>query len=151
MKLNSKISFLFLVCVMAGCSSAQQGPVPIQLSANGPTVINARPEPGVIVLNSDMQPMNPAQVIADVKDFKSRVTDVRLKFLDVPLEVPMENIGGTAWRAELTPQELQMLAVSGKTVKYRAIVVAKNANGDKSPAMEPLFVAVKAPQRATYG
>ena len=123
------------------------GPGSHQLSANGPTVINARAEPGVIVLNSDMQPMSPAQVIADVKDFKSRVTDVRLKFLDVPLEVPMENIGGTAWRAELTPQELQMLAVSGKTVKYRARSWLPRTPAEISlQATEPLFVAVKAPQ-----
>ena len=56
----------------------------------------------------------------------------------------MENIGGTMWRAELTPQELQMLAVSGKTVKYNANVVAKNADGEMSKAL-PVTVAVKAP------
>ena len=151
--MTSKYRLLALILMFAGCSSAskQQQNKPIQISSNSPTILNARAEPGTISLNSDMQPMSPARVVADVKDFNTRVVDVRLKFDDVPLEVPMENIGGTTWRAEITPQELQMLAVSGRTVKYKTTIIAKDANGIVSNSSEPLFVAVKAPNIAHYG
>jgi hypothetical protein len=158
MAINSKYFVAVVcgvICTMAGCSSAPsqqtQKNEPIELSANSPTVLNARIEPDIVVLNSEMQPTTPAQIVADVKDFKNRVTDVRLKFADVPLEIPMENIGGTTWRAQLTPQELQMLAVSGKTVKYKTMIVAKSSAGDVSDSGDPVLVAVKAPLKATYG
>jgi len=138
------------VVLYPGCSTGQQQA--IELSQNGPTVVNARAEPGVIVLNRDLLPNRPAEVLADVKDFKSNILDVRLKFQDVPMEVPMQNIGGTTWRAELTPQQLQQLAISGQTVKYAATVVARNTKGETTTSPEPIYVAVRTPDLAAqYG
>lgn len=144
-------AFVFLAIVLyPGCSTGQQQA--IELSQNGPTVLNARAEPGVVVLNRDLLPNRPAEVLADVKDFKSNILDVRLKFEDVPMEVPMQNIGGTTWRAELTPQQLQQLAISGKTVKYAATVVARNTKGETTTGSEPIYVAVRTPDLAAqYG
>ena len=114
--------------------------------------MNARAEPRVVILNSDMAPMTPAQVFADVKDFNSRVVDVRLKFNDVPIEIPMERIGTTTnWKAQLTPEQLQMLAISGDTVKYKATITAKDLDGNSTKTDQPLFVTVKAPSIARYG
>lgn len=143
------VPFLLLVAVtglsFSSCSSAPKHEQEnVQLSANGPTVVNARAEPGTILLNGDLQPITPSKVLAEVKDFKSPVVETHLKFADVPLDVPMENIGGTTWKAELTPPELQMLAVSGKTVNYSANIVAQNAQGAVSDS-KPLTLTVKTP------
>jgi hypothetical protein len=136
--------------IISGCSTGSQKPV--QISSNGPTIVNARTEPGVVILNRDLQPNQPAEVLADIKDFKYNIVDVRLKFRDVPLEVPLENIGGTTWKAQLSPQELQMLAVSGKTIKYQADIIAQNSTGDTGKTQDPLTIAVRAPDlSAHYG
>src|SRR6185437_9169558 len=74
------------IVLYPGCSTGQQSP--IQLSNNGPTVVGARSVPGVVVLNRNLQPQQPAEVLADVKDFKSNILDVRLKFNDVPMDIP---------------------------------------------------------------
>jgi hypothetical protein len=144
-----------LMCVVTGftlftgCSSASKNHESpgkaIELSSEGPTVLNARSEPQVITLNRDLQPNRPGEVIADVKDLKSPVTDVKVQFKDLPLEVPMERVGGSTWRAELTPQQIQMLAVSGKTVKYKATVIAKDDQGVTAQSHETIEVAVQAP------
>lgn len=128
------------------CSSAPKNK-PVQISSTAPTVVNARAEPGTVVLNGELQPVDPARVLADIKDFNSKVVDAHLKFADVPMEIPMENIGGTTWKAELTPQELQMLAVSGKTINYHAQIIARDAHGEVSEAA-PVNIAVKAPDYA---
>src|SRR6185437_14850888 len=138
------------IVLFPGCSTGQQSPV--QLSSNGPTIVNARSAPTVVVLNRDLQPNQPAEFLADVKDFKSNILDVRLKFSDVPMEIPMENIGGTTWKDELTPQQLQQLAISGKTVKYQASIIARNTKGDTATSTEPVTVAIETPDLgAQYG
>ncbi len=134
----------------SGCSSGTQRPV--ELASNGPTVVNARSEPGTVVLNRDLQPVQPAEVLADVKDFKYNIIDVRLKFRNLPLEIPLENVGGTTWKTELSPQELQQLAVSGKTMKYQADIVAKNSSGDQAKTQDPINITIQAPDlSAHYG
>jgi hypothetical protein len=116
-----------------------------QLSASGPSILNARAQPSTIELSTKLQPHEPAEVLADVKDFNSNITDVRLRFLHVPLEIPMKNIGGTTWRAILTQKQLQLLAVAGKTMNYEANVIAKNEAGQTSATHSPVNIAVKTP------
>jgi hypothetical protein len=149
LKQNSKyIVFGLLAVVAGGCAglpgshSSDSGK---ELAATGPSVIFARVEPGTIELNRDFQPTRPAEVLADVKDFNSQVTDVNLQFTNVPLEVPMENIGGSTWRARLSPRQLEMLAVSGRTTKYEARVIARDKDGKSGMSKDPVDVAVKAP------
>lgn len=154
--LGFRMSLLFISSLMSslmGCSSPEKPRNERTMSTQdrvaqavqGPTVIYAHTEPSVVELNRDLQPLRPAEVIADVKDFSSPVTQVSLRFLKVPIEIPMHNIGGSTWRAELTPKQLQDLAVSGRTVRYDAIVVTKNEDGDVGRLKRPVQVAVKAP------
>lgn len=118
-----------------------------QLASTGPTILNARSEPSPIELNTALQPSQSAEIIADVKDFNSNVSDVRLRFIHVPLEIPMKNIGGSTWRATLTPKQLQLLAVAGKTMNYEANIIAKNEAGQTAITRDPITVAVKAPDQ----
>ena len=118
----------------------------IAAANSGPTVVSARAEPGTIELNRDRQPTRPAEVIADIKDFTSKVTDVKLQFTNLPLEIPMENIGGSTWRAQISPRQLEMLAVSGRTTRYEANVIVRNEDGKTGMSKNPVEVAVKAPE-----
>ena len=132
---------------MPGQSESSQN-----LSANGPTILNARLQPSTIELNTKLQPHQPAEVLAEVKDFNSNISDVKLRFIHVPLEIQMKNIGGTTWRAVLTQKQLQLLAVSGKTMNYEANVIAKNEAGQTAVSSDPVMVAVKTPEVVqTYG
>ena len=96
-------------------------------------------------LDRSLQPTQQAEVIAEVKDFTSNVTEVRLRFVRVPMEIRMQNIGGTTWRAQLTPKQLQTLAVGGQTMTYEANVIARNREGLIGVSKEPVEVAVSAP------
>jgi hypothetical protein len=131
----------------SGCASApgQSTESGKEIAATGPTVMNVHLEPSTIELNRQLQPMRRAEITADVKDFSSRITDVNLRFIHVPITVPMTNIGGTTWRAELSPQQLQTLAVSGKTIAYDAVIEAKDEKGQVGTSAQPLSVAVKSP------
>lgn len=122
-----------------------------QISAAGPTVLFARSEPGTIELDRNLDPEQSPQILADVKDFHAKVTDVRVQFQHIPLEVPMENVGGTTWRATLSPRQLEMLAVYGKTMRYDAQVIATNDQGQVGMSEKPIEVAVKAPKIAQAG
>lgn len=144
---------LWALVSASGCSSAptrtsSTGEVQNSAAAQGPAVAFARTEPGTVELNRDFQPMRPAEVLADVKDFASRIDNVMLQFSGIPLEVPMENVGGTTWRAQLTPRQLEMLAVSGQTIKYKANVVAHDENGKVGKTEQPVDVSVKTPDVA---
>ena len=112
-------------------------------------MLNARTEPGTIELNTQLQPKMTAEVVADVKDFNANVTDVRLRFSQVPLEIPMQNIGGSTWRAVLSPRQLQLLAVAGRTMKYDANVVAKDEAGMTGVTRDPFTIEVKTPAIGT--
>ena len=131
-----------------GCSTITGKESDKEIAAMGPTIMNVRTEPSTIELNGNLQPVTSAEVLADVKDFHSRVSGVSLRFTSVPLQIPMENIGGTTWRATLTPDQLQMLAVSGKTISYDATVVAKNVKGQTAMSQKPVEVAIKTPEIA---
>jgi hypothetical protein len=134
------------LAAVTGCSSAGKNPNgATEISADHPSVLNARAEPQVVTLNRDLQPNQQAEVLADVKFFKGQISGVTLKFRDIPFEVPLENIGGTTWRAEFSPRQLQALAVSGKTVQYKADVIAKDDQGETAKSPDPITVVIQAP------
>ncbi len=116
-----------------------------EISATGPTILNARIDPTTVELNRNLQPVRTPEIIADVKDFRSKITNVTLKFKHVPMQIPMENVGGTTWRAVLTPEQLQTLAVSGKTITYDASIIARNQDGQVVEGSDPVNIAIKAP------
>jgi len=107
--------------------------------------MNARAQPSTLQLNRNLQANEPAEVLADVKDFRGKVSKVRLKFQDVPITIPMENVAGTTWRAELTPRQIQMLAVAGKSISYEANVIAQNDQGQVSQSTSPVRITIKTP------
>src|SRR5690242_7736146 len=94
------------VLVLANCSSVTGGgPSAKEIAATGPTIMNERITPKTVELNNNLQPFQTPEITADVKDFSANVSNVSLRFLHVPVEVPMKNIGGTTWRAVLSPKE----------------------------------------------
>jgi hypothetical protein len=152
--LPMKFSLFFvaasLLLINSGCSSSSiKGDTqPTVMSEKGPNILNARSEPEVVILNRDLQPLLPVEVLADVKDFRFPVTSVEVKFQGLPLVVQMERVAGSTWRAEFTPQQLQVLAVSGKTTTYKADIVATNTQGVTTKSSAPLNVYVNAPEIA---
>jgi homogentisate 1,2-dioxygenase len=136
-----------VLLLLGGCASSIKGDSqPSVMHAKGPNILNARSEPEVVILNRDLQPLLPVEVLADVKDFKYPVTSVQVKFQALPLVIEMERVAGSTWRAEFTPQQLQVLAVSGKTVTYKADIVATNTKGDTTTSPDPLNVYINAPE-----
>ena len=121
-----------------------------EISARGPTVMNARTEPSTVELNRDMKPIQKSEILADVKDFDSKVSGVTVKFTQVPMQLQMKNIGGSTWRAELSPAQLKTLAAGGKTMRYEAQIIARNEKGEVANAQDPVVVSVKAPDLAYY-
>jgi len=118
------------------------------LSSNGPTILNERVFPSTIELNRALQPIQKTEIVADVKDFRSEISNVKLRFLHAPFEVPMSNIGGTTWRGTLTPNQLRELAVSGKTITYEANIIAQSKDGRTAVSEKPLSVEIKTPDIA---
>jgi hypothetical protein len=116
-----------------------------EISAMGPSILNVRLEPSTVELNRNLQPIKIPEILADVKDFRSKITHVTLRFKHVPLQISMENVGGTTWRAILSPEQLQNLAVSGKTITYDANVIARNQDGQVVESNDPINIAIKAP------
>jgi hypothetical protein len=149
-----KLSLFFVVTSLllmnSGCSSSSiKGDTqPTVMNVRGPNILNARSEPEVVILNRDLQPLLPVEVLADVKDFRFPVTTVDVKFQGLPLVVHMERVAGSTWRAEFTPQQLQVLAVSGKTMGYKADIVATNTQGVTNKSNEPLNLYINAPEIA---
>ena len=141
-------TFTLAALLAAGCSSVpfQGGVSGNQMASQGPTILNARTEPGVIHMTKNLEPVGPYQVLADVKDFTGNVTNVTLKFSNVPLQVPMQKIAGSTWGATLTPQQLRMLSVAGETARYQANIIATDSNGQSAMNSSPLTVAVATPQ-----
>jgi hypothetical protein len=111
-------------------------------------ILTARTEPGTIELNRDLQPLRVPVVQADVRDFHSKVKEVMLEFDNIPVTVPMKNVGGDTWEVELDDRALEMMAVSGQTTKYGAEIIAVNEDGKKGLSEKPVEIAVKAPRLA---
>ena len=120
------------------------------IAQRGPTVMNARTEPSTVELNRELKPFQKSEILADVKDFDSTISKVTVKFTQVPVQIPMTNIGGSTWRAEISPSQLKSLAVSGKTMKYEAQIEARNEKGQVAIARDPITVSVKTPDLSYY-
>jgi hypothetical protein len=145
------LSLAALAAAGTSCSSMPRAESSQDISVLGPTVLDAHAVPGTIELNRDLQPMQPAQVVAQVKDFKSEISSVQLRFQHVPLEIPMHLVGGSTYSAELTPNQVQMLAVSGRTVQYSAMVIAHDSAGKVGTSSQPVTVSIKSPQLVQPG
>ena len=122
-----------------------------QIATSGPTVLNAHTEPGTFELNKQLKPSETSKVVADVKSFKEKVSEVRLNFIEVPLSIPMRNVGGTTWVAELSADQLKGLAVSGKTIEYQARVEAKDESGKTATSKDPVKISIKTPEITKSG
>jgi hypothetical protein len=151
--MKNKIKFIQMAFIasgfalsVGGCSSGQKSGQDIM--ASGPTITNVEAKPSTVELNRNLMPDRAPEILADVKDFKSTIQDVKLKFTHVPIQVPMQNIGGTTWRGVLTSKQLQSLAIAGKTAKYDASVVARNEQGQMAVSEKPVTISVKAPDLA---
>ena len=116
-----------------------------EIAKSGPTVLNAHSEPGTFELNNQQQAKQPGKVLADVKDFNSKIIEVKLNFTEIPLSVTMHNIGGTTWVAELSSEQLRSLAVPGKTMKYKSSVVAKDEQGKTASSKDHVEIEIIAP------
>jgi hypothetical protein len=141
-------SFLILVFLLAtqGCSSPAPKPeLGKDLAAIGPSILHIQLVPQVITLDSQLNATPLPQVTADVKDFRSKVTQVILRFKHIPLEMPLEPIGGTTWRAIFSTDQLQNLAVTGGSVRYEATLVAKNQLGETTESNPPFVITIRAP------
>jgi hypothetical protein len=143
-----KILLPVTVLALGACSTLRGEKTGQDLASSGPTVLNPRANPSVIELNSNFQPKQPAEVLADVKDFTSPITDVKLRFNHAPLEVPMEHVQGSTWRAMLSPEQVKTLAVGGQTTRYDANVIARNQDGQTASSKNPVEIVVKAPDLA---
>ncbi len=142
------LGFFLLNLLMSGCATTQESTLPDFERAGilGPTVLLTRAEPHTLELNRDLMPDGPAVVLTEVKDLMAKIVEVKLRFGNLPLEVPMENIGGNTWRAEFTPRQIKMLAVSGKTAQHDAHVFARNSQGQIATSKHPVEIWVKTPQ-----
>jgi hypothetical protein len=157
MKTKTSINFLTVVSLgllinLTGCASMSGQPESGKdIASTGPTIMNARTTPTTIQLNQNLVAVEKPAITADVKDFNHKISDVKLKFVHVPVEVPMENMGGTTWRATLSTEQLQLLAVTGKTVRYEANVVASNDKGQTAISQTPVTISIKAPELPVGG
>lgn len=113
--------------------------------------MNPRVEPGTVELNTQLMPQQPARITADVKDFRATVQEVRLKFVDVPITIPMEQATGTTWSAQIPQSQLRQLAVAGKTVKYEAQIIARNDKGQVATGKDTVEIKIKTPKLTPTG
>ncbi|OFY99724.1 MAG: hypothetical protein A2Z97_05020 [Bdellovibrionales bacterium GWB1_52_6] len=149
---RSAAIFSLIAALGFGCAGAGvQGNSGKDISPSGPTVINQRAVPDSIEIGKDMATPKAPEFLADIKDFNAQVSDVRVRFLHVPLEVPMQNIGGTTWRASLTPRQVQDLAVSGESMRYEANIIATNTDGQTAVSTSPVSITIKAAEVASSG
>lgn len=138
------------IITLSGCSTA---PAPTYVSEakvapTGPTVMNARSSPATVELDAQLQAKYNPQILADIKDFTSPVNKVTLRFMDVPIEIEMNNLQGTTWQATLTPEQVKKLAVSGKSIKYFLEIIATDEQGRSASSPEPVQIVIKAPELA---
>jgi hypothetical protein len=138
-------SVLAVVGLWAGCSTLRGGTSGNELAASGPTVIDAKAQPSTFEVNRKLQPISDAQVLAEVKDFNGKVTQVHLRFRNAPIDIAMKQLNSSAWEAELTPDQLKELAVNGTTMNYQANVIATDSKGKVAMGESPVTISVKAP------
>ena len=143
---------LFLVLQLAGCSSMpwnkESGE---QIAVSGPTILNAHTEPGTFELNKQLKASETNKVVADVKDFQSKVVDVKLNFTEIPISISMKNVGGSTWVGSLSPDQLKRLAVSGKNMKYEARIEAKDESGKIATSKDTVKISILTPEITKSG
>ena len=133
-----------LACGLAsGCASS--GKDLTKNAQSGPVVINPRSEPSKIELTRFLQAKEPHQFLAEIQDFSAPVTEAKVTIEGTPLEVPLQKIGGTTWRGELNSEQLKRLAISGKTIEYKARIVARDQKGVTGASEGTIEVKVAAP------
>jgi hypothetical protein len=116
-----------------------------EFEAGEPAIIQAYASPSTVVLNRDLHPSQPAKIVAEVKDFGAVVTDVRMKFRDVPMEIPLDHLMGSTWQAELTPRQLQQLSVAGKTARYEGDIIAHDDKGKEAKSDGTVSLLIRTP------
>lgn len=139
----------FSLVLLAGCASGSKASQEIAVS--GPSVLDAKTNPGTFDLNSNLEPVSLTQVVANVKDFSNKVTDVRIRFVHVPLEIPMKEVSPSTWVATLSSTQLKQLGVNGHTMKYEANVIARDNQGQTGISKQPLEISVRAPDLNATG
>ena len=140
------LGILTSLCVMSSaCSTLKGEKSAANISTTGPTVVSAKSQPSTFELDRQMQPTSGADVVAEVKDYSSNIAEVNLRFIHVPMTVPMTHIGGTTWSAHFTPEQLKVLAVGGQTIAYDANVIARNEDGQTAVGADTVKIAVKTP------
>jgi hypothetical protein len=139
---------LSLVLSAAACSTSPKsarGGQPGQVGVNGPGIEDSRVEPEIVQLDRYLRPTQPARIITEIQDYSSPIVEVSARFLQVPLEVPLRNIGHRTWSADLTPQQLRMLSVTGQTMRYDAAISVRDAQGHTVVSPDTFQVAISAP------
>jgi hypothetical protein len=144
LKTISPIVIGMSLVAFSGCSSIGSKSAD-DLAYTGPTVMETRTDPSTFELNRNLDPKTDTQVVATVKDFNSKITDVHLRFTRVPINIALKKGQGDEWVGTLSKKELRELAVSGHTMKYEAEIIAKNKNGQVATSKSPLDIYVKAP------
>lgn len=140
---------LVTLATTSGCSTGgRQGVEADEVASVTPHVVGARVVPGEIELDRKMLPKKDPEILAEVKDYNSQITDVMVRFVRAPLELEMEHVGGTTWRAKLTNEQIRRLAIGGETVGYQANVIAWNEDGQVAMSERPIEVKIKAPDLA---
>jgi hypothetical protein len=129
---------------VSGCSSLGSKSAD-DLAYSGPTVIESRTDPSTFELNRKLEPKTDTQIVATVKDFNSKVTDVHLHFTRVPIDVPLKKGSGDEWVGSLSKKDLKELAVSGHTMKYEGTIIVKSKDGQVATGKSPLDIYVKTP------
>lgn|GEM_PF-1616303 len=139
--------------LVAGCSSTPSSNS--EKMAYAPSVINPRSSLPVVAVGSDLKPAQTPEILADVKDFGSDITDVKLRlslssdtpenmrYLRGPIDVPMEHVQGTTWRAKLSDEQIKQLAINGQSMHYEGKVIAKNDKGLVAFSQTPVDLTVQ--------
>jgi hypothetical protein len=127
---------------MGGCATHKSL---VEEASRGPVIINPHSAPDKIELNRFLQARQPQQFLADIKDFSAPVTEARLQLANTGIVVPLERVGGTTWRGELSSQQIKQLAISGKTIQYEGRVIARDQNGVVGTSKDPVQIAIAAP------
>ncbi|OFZ18615.1 MAG: hypothetical protein A2X94_01605 [Bdellovibrionales bacterium GWB1_55_8] len=145
--LSSAVGAFTLIVTVTGCSTirGEKSGSGEELAASGPTVVDVQVQPETVELNQQNQLNAPAAVVAQVQDIRSDVTNVTIRFLNAPVELPMEHVSGTSWRAEIPTETVQRLAINNQTTTYQANIYARNADGEVGVSREPIDIAIKAP------
>lgn len=131
--------------LLSSCALFRDSRTADAISPTGPTVVEIQTEPGTFELNEEWRPRTESKVIAQVMDITSEIEEVRLRFSQVPMHIPMEHAGGSTWQATLTPEQLRALAVAGETMRYEASVIARNEDGLITVGPDPIEIRIKAP------